>query len=123
MTMHLVGPYLTTTNYSKKKKSKPTAKLEKALAEHDSFLKKMGVGKAKSGKQSTQIGLPEKPNLRVKPNAVLSNEVAANGSKKEEKKYTGSEIAGIVVTHKSNLMPVRRDNPKAAIDASTMRRS
>ena len=37
-------------------------------------------------------------------------------------KYTGNEIAGIVVTHKSNLMPVRKDNKQAAVDAANMRR-
>ena len=37
-------------------------------------------------------------------------------------KYTGDEIAGIVVTHKSNLMPIRKDNKQAAVDAASMRR-
>ena len=48
--------------------------------------------------------------------------MSSNGTKKEAVKYTGNEIAGIVVTHKSNLMPVRKDNKQAAVDAANMRR-
>jgi len=51
-----------------------------------------------------------------------SDTICSNGSKKETQTYTGNEIAGIVVTHKSNLMPIRKDNKDAAIDAANMRR-
>ena len=44
MTMHLVGPYLTTTRYNSKKKK--TAKQLKADAEHAEWLKKRGVDRA-----------------------------------------------------------------------------
>lgn len=44
MTMHLVGPYLTTTRYNNKKKK--TAKQLKADAEHEAWLKKRGVDRA-----------------------------------------------------------------------------
>jgi len=53
---------------------------------------------------------------------MTSDRIAGNGLAKERKQYTGTEIAGIVTTHKSNLMPVRRDNKQAAIDAASMRR-
>ena len=53
--------------------------------------------------------------------SMLSNKIE-NGTLKETNKYTGDEIAGIVVTHKSNLMPIRKDNKNAAIDAANMRR-
>lgn len=53
---------------------------------------------------------------------LTSDKIPGNGAKKESPKYTGNEIAGIVVTHKSNLMPVRKDNKQAAIDAANMRR-
>ena len=46
MTMHLVGPHMTTTKYNRKQK-KPNAKLTKAHAEHEKWLKSMGVGKQK----------------------------------------------------------------------------
>jgi len=51
----------------------------------------------------------------------LSNTID-NGVLKETTKYTGNEIAGIVVTHKSNLMPIRKDNKQGIIDAANMRR-
>jgi len=41
MTMHLVGPYLTTTRYNSKRKL--NAKQQRALAEHNEWLKKRGV--------------------------------------------------------------------------------
>jgi hypothetical protein len=53
---------------------------------------------------------------------MTSDRIAGNGLAKERSRYTGDEIAGIVVTHKSNLMPVRKDNKQAAIDAASMRR-
>ena len=45
MTMHLVGPYMTTTVYSRKK-SKPKNKTQAQLqseAKHEKYLRKMGV--------------------------------------------------------------------------------
>ena len=42
MSMHLVGPYMTTTQYNRKKK-KPNAKQARANAEHEKWLRKMGV--------------------------------------------------------------------------------
>lgn len=42
MTMHLVGPYLTTTRYNSKVKL--NAKQKRALEEHEAWLKKQGIG-------------------------------------------------------------------------------
>ena len=42
MSMHLVGPYMTTTKYNRKKK-KPNARQLRAQEEHDKWLTKMGV--------------------------------------------------------------------------------
>ena len=54
---------------------------------------------------------------------MTSDRVAGHGAAKERIQYTGDEIAGIVTTHKSNLMPVRKDNKKAIVDAAQMRRN
>lgn len=44
MTMHLVGPYMSTTKFSGKGKRKPnTAAQRKADAEHDAWLRKRGL--------------------------------------------------------------------------------
>ena len=45
MSMHLVGPYMTTTQYNRKKKQSKSKKLQQAQAEHEKWLKKMGVSK------------------------------------------------------------------------------
>lgn len=42
MTMHLVGPYLTTTRYNSKVKL--NAKQKRAQEEHEAWLKKQGIG-------------------------------------------------------------------------------
>ena len=43
MSMHLVGPYMTTTNYKKRKQKGLTKKDRQAQADHDKWLTKMGV--------------------------------------------------------------------------------
>ena len=42
-------------------------------------------------------------------------------AKKSEKQYTGDEIAGIGLLHKSNLVPVRKDSNDAK-EIARMRR-
>ena len=43
MTMHLVGPYMTTTNYKKRKAKNKTKKMLEAEARHDKWLRKMNA--------------------------------------------------------------------------------
>ena len=112
--MHLMEPYLTTTRSNRKRKASNSKRLQKATAEHELWLKSMGVGKTKPDAGNK---IPD-----YKTERVTSDKVAANGTMKEQLKYTGDEIAGIVTTHKSNLMPIRRDNKQAAVDAANMRR-
>ena len=114
--MHLVGPYMTTTKYNRKLKKSKSKRLAQAEAEHEKFLAKMGVGKTKA-QHSNEI-----PDYNTGPR-VTSDRIAGNGTAKERMQYTGDEIAGIVTTHKSNLMPVRKDNKKAFVDAAQMRRN
>ena len=83
--------------------------------EHEAYLKKLGVKGNSKGYRS------ELPDLSTGPR-VTSDKVG-NGHAREANKYTGDEIMGIVTTHKSNLMPVRRDNKQSAVDAAQMRRS
>ena len=115
MTMHLVRGMSSLNNKKRKMKKKPGWK--NTLQEHDEFLKRMGVTGKKSEYRS------EIPNYRENSSQVISsNAVPENGTARSAVKYTGNEIAGIVTTHKSNLMPIRRDNPQAAVDAASMRR-
>jgi hypothetical protein len=66
----------------------------------------------------------EIPNYKVESNLPkTSDTIPGKTPKKTENVYSGNEIAGIVTTHKSNLMPIRKDNPQAAVDAAQMRRN
>ena len=126
MSMHLEKAYLTTTRYNSKKKKSNNKRLAQAQLEHEAWLERMGVGKSKLpvNAKGQRVGIYDIPNYREHAPAVpLSNTVAGNGTARERPQYTGTEIAGYVVTHKSNLVPVRRDNMQAAKDAATMRRS
>ena len=115
MSMHMIrGVQVHGTGKRRKPKHK-SKKLKKAEAEHEKFLKKLGVGKSKTDYRY------DLPDLSCGPR-VTSDNICSNGTKKDAVKYTGNEIAGIVVTHKSNLMPVRKDNKQAAVDAASMRR-
>lgn len=88
-------------------------------AAHDEWLRSMGIDPNKKPTRKR-----EKLNLSSSPTKnVTSDTIPGNGSKKDSITYTGNEIAGIVTTHKSNLMPIRKDNKQAAIDASQMRRN
>jgi hypothetical protein len=121
--MHLVGPYMTTTRYSIKNKTNRSKKLQAAKDEHEQWLKKMGVGKTELpvDKKGRRLGIHEIPDYSTGPR-MTSDRVAGNGAARKTNVYTGDELAGIVTTHKSNLMPVRKDNKQAAVDAASMRR-
>ena len=126
MTMSLVGPYLTTTKYNRKQKPSKNKRLAAKQAEHEAWLESMGVGKKQLEEKlyvnGKRISVNNIPDYNTGPR-VTSDRVAGHGVAKERVQYTGDEIAGIVVTHKSNLMPIRKDNKQAAIDAATMRRN
>ncbi len=115
MSMHMIRGVQVHGVGKRRKAKRKSHKLLKAEAEHEKFLEKLGVGKS-AAKHKNDL-----PNLNCGPR-VTSDEICSNGTKKDAVKYTGNEIAGIVVTHKSNLMPVRKDNKQAAVDAASMRR-
>lgn len=114
MTMHLMRGM--SSNSTKKRKLKRSPGWKKRQEEHNAFLKKMGVSDKPRSYRS------DMPDLSVRKMPQTSDSICSNGLKKETPTYTGNEIAGIVTTHKSNLMPIRKDNKNAAIDAANMRR-
>jgi hypothetical protein len=127
MSMHLVGPYLTTTKYNTKRKVANTKKLRNAKAEHEAWLKKNGIDDASLAKKlpkdrkGNRVSIHEIPDYsKNAPTVKLSNQVAGSGAKAEEKRYTGTLIKGIATMHKSNAVPIM--NKQEAIDVSTMRR-
>lgn len=121
MSMQLLGPHFTTTSTRKRKSKNKTKRLRAAEKEHEKFLERMGV--RGTGNRLTHKHRYEMPDYKTRDTAPLSNQVPEHGPKKGDSKYSGTEIAGIVTTHKSNLMPVRKDNKQSFIDAAQMRRS
>ncbi len=141
MTMHLVGPYLTTTNYKKRKIKMTRAKeaeLDLRWRERNKFLKSMGLptdtfeqfldyvhGKKVRGPKTAIEPLPRsKPVYRETeriPSLPMSTEGMQNAcAKREPNRYTGTLIKGIGTMHKSNAVPVIND--EQARDISSMRR-
>jgi hypothetical protein len=102
---------------TKKRKGSKSKRLAEARAEHEAWLKSMGITDKKS---TYRYDIPDYSTKSS--NLQTSDTICSNGTKKDRVKYTGDEIAGIVVTHKSNLMPIRKDNKQAAVDAASMRR-
>ena len=126
MSMHLVGPYMTTTKYNRKQK-KPNAKLTKAQAEHDKWLRKQGVHpeqlEAKKAKRGNVI-TNTIPDYRANASSIpTSDKVAGHGPAKESMTYSGErQLLGIATMQKSNMVPVFADKKEDAKDIESMRR-
>jgi len=122
--MHLEKPYLSTTRYNVKSKKNNSKKLKAAQAEHDAWLKKMGVGKSKLpvDKKGKRVGIYDIPDYSTGPR-MTSDRVAGNGAAKKSNVYTGDELLGISQMHKSNAVPIRKDNKQAAVESAQMRRN
>lgn len=128
MTMHLVGPYLTTTGKRKGKqkfRNAEAARQARELAQDwDNLKSKWGVTNIKRKQKSTSIDLPTsiKPFVRdtgPKPQS-LNSWHCGPVSTKPNNQYTGSDVLGITIVHKSCLQPVF--NQQQAEDAAKMRR-
>jgi len=131
MTMQMVGPYMTTTQYHRKQKLTKNKKILAAQAEHAAWLKKMGVDdeslkkKLPHDHKGRRKGINDIPNYRAtKPEVNLSNKVAEHGAAVEPKEYSGErQLLGIATMHKSNMVPVFVDKKQDAIDIAQMRRN
>ena len=128
MSMHLVGPYMTTTQYSRKKK-KPNAKQARANAEHEKWLRKRGVHpeqlEAKK-KKNANISVLSVPDYRTSGNSIPTSDVIPGGStaQKERQIYSGERrLLGVATMHKSNMVPVFADKKEDAVDIANMRRN
>jgi len=125
MTMHLIGPHMTTTKYNRKKSFKKTTRQLEAERQHQEFLKKMGVDdeslkrKLPHDKKGRRLGINELPDLSTGPR-LTSDCIARNGISRDKKVYTGTYVIGAATMHKSNCVPVT--SKEQAIDISHMRR-
>ena len=127
MSMHLVGPYLTTTNYSKRKPKMTAAKqakMQEQWHKHNKWLKSIRLPKITfeeyedyiTGKKRAPIKaavkspFDTKAYVRETPNYPSLNtdlkDLRDSCSKRESMKYTGTLVKGIATMHKSNAVPV-----------------
>ena len=139
MTMSLVGPYLTTTNY-KKRKQKPRTKAQQAQfeqshREYNKSMKRMGCHDQMMSLEDYDLyvrglykpklkGVPKMPEIKPYQRETTQYKSFGDGVgvalKKEPPKYTGTLIKGIATMHKSNAVPII--NQEQAIEVSSMRR-
>jgi len=142
MTMHLVGPYMTTTNYKKRKPKKLTnnqrVKLEQEWRAYNKRMRQQNChsaqfeqfeqylsyirGEHKPRKQEFETYKP-KPTVHreTKQYPSLSNTIDGFAPRKESQQYTGDLIVGIGTMHKSNAVPIMRGTNEAK-DLARMRR-
>ena len=122
MSMHL-DRGMTTINQRKRKNQKKSQRQLTAEAEHEAYLKRLGVGKTTlpADKKGRRLGINSLPDLSTGPR-VTSDQIPNNGGAKKINTYTGDELLGIATMHKSNAVPVRKDSKQSAKDISSMRR-
>ena len=127
MSMHLVGPWMTTTNYKKRKQKGRTKKDIEAQRYHDKWLRKMGAHPdqiSESKKKNADVSVLSVPDYRSSGNSVPTSDVIPGGSTApaERQIYSGERrLLGVATMHKSNMVPVfDREDAK---DIAQMRRN
>ena len=127
MSMHLVGPWMTTTNYKKRKQKGRTKKDVEAQRYHDKWLRKMGAHPdqiSESKKKNAGSSVLSVPDYRSSGNSVPTSDVIPGGSTApaERQIYSGERrFLGVATMHKSNMVPVF--DSKDAKDIARMRRN
>lgn len=132
MSMHLEGPWLTTTGKIRSKRRKyasaDAARLERELkaewqqrqAEWDKLSPRFASGRAavtKTVRLSPQYPPGREPQQHI---PSLPDTPGAVASRAPDKVYTGTKIKGIGTMHKSNAVPIFSD--EEATDIAHMRR-
>ena len=131
MTMHLEGPWLSTTGKRKGKKKFASAEHARKARELDESWKELQKRwvveaedkKRRSGlaaaplKGSYSLTIPEGRNTTAH---IKSVDTGGNALLKPSPVYTGTKVKGIATMHKSNAVPVFSD--EEAQDISKMRR-
>ena len=130
MSMHLEGPWLSTTGKQKGKKKFASAEhARKAREQAESWQalqKKWAIEtsnktlapKSSSLSSTYSLKIPEGRNTTAHIKSVDTG--LGNAVLKPSKQYTGTKVKGIATMHKSNAVPVFSD--EEAIDISKMRR-
>ena len=124
MTMHLLPIFVTSTSLKKPKKVKSSlTKLEKSKLEHELWVYKMTKGKKADKKVLDKLWKQEyNDTMVVDKGDYVSAGIEGNCVKPEPKVYTGGNLVGIATMHKSNMVPIFKENKEHAIDIANMRR-
>jgi len=132
MSMHLEGPWLSTTGKRKGKKKFASAEAKRNSEQLDAswkeLLKRQGLEleekKRKRAMTAESLGstgyslkIPEGRNTTAHLKSV---DTGGNATLVPAKVYTGTMVKGIATMHKSNAVPVFSD--EQAVDISRMRR-
>jgi len=131
MTMHLEGPWLSTTGKRKGKQkfaSAEHARKARALNESWKELQKRWGIETEEKKRQRGLSAPSLsscyslkiPEGRNTTAHIKSVDTGGNAVLKPAKVYTGTKVKGIATMHKSNAVPVFSD--EEAVDISKMRR-
>jgi hypothetical protein len=131
MSMHLEGPWLSTTGKKKGKQKFASAEHARKAREQaeswEALQKKWGVEAeekkrnramtAETLSSSYSLKIPEGRNTTAH---IKSVDTGGNAELKPSPVYTGTKVKGIATMHKSNAVPVFSD--EEAVDISKMRR-
>lgn len=132
MSMHLEGPWLSTTGKKKGKKKWPSAEHKRKAEEADRQWKELQERwkvEAEEKKRNRAMSAPllsSSYSLKIpegrNTTAHIPSRDTGGGSAtlKPSKIYTGDKVKGIATMHKSNAVPVFSD--EQAVDISKMRR-
>jgi hypothetical protein len=131
MSMHIEGPWLSTTGKKKGKKKFASAEHARKAREQaeswEALQKKWGVEAEEKKRNramtagtlssSYSLKIPEGRNTTAH---IKSRDTGGNAVLKPSPVYTGTKVKGIATMHKSNAVPVFSD--EEAVDISKMRR-
>lgn len=124
MSMHLEGPWLSTTGKRKGKKKWASAeqkhKAEQLAADWEKLKAKYATKNIKVDKSKTYV--PTRNPRLDETRHIASHDTGVTGAVNVRKpmQYTGDKIVGIGTMHKSNAVPIFSD--QEAKDISSMRR-
>ena len=130
MTMHLEGPWLSTTGKKRGPKKWASAEAKRKAEQLDAMwkdkLKAMGVNEQQAKKRSRALSAPaltitvKIPPGRETPKIVSQDTGWVPCTTAANQEYTGTKVKGIGTMHKSNAVPIFSD--EEAVEISTMRR-
>jgi hypothetical protein len=131
MTMHLEGPWLSTTGKQKGKKKWASAEAKKKakqldaewnrrLIQFEKLTPKFSTGPYNAPRKTISDFLPKTPPGRETPRIASRDTGWVPCVKVPDKEYTGTMVKGIGTMHKSNAVPIFSD--QEAKDISKMRR-